>query len=887
MKLVIVESPAKCGKIQGFLGSDYTVLASMGHIRALEESLDAVGIDKDFEPTFTFLESKSKAIDQLKRAAKSADEVYLAADDDREGEAIAYSVALLLKLPLRTTPRIVFHEITETAVKAAIAAPRHIDMQRVEAQQARAMLDMMIGFTLSPLLWSHVARGLSAGRCQTPALRLVVEREQEIEAFKGSSSWRITGDWTSVATLSPSGERSKSKSTPFKFSSAMVEDLADEESALTYLENHNTDRSATVRSNTVRPWTAAAPPPLITSTLQQQASALFGFSPKATMQIAQKLYEAGHITYMRTDKAVLSEEAVAACHAWVTETFGAEYVGTAPSPTEATPSSSAEPSVASNGRQGLTDPLVGSAEKPKKKGKKKAAAADADAEGPKAQEAHEAIRPTHVEVAAPASLEPTHAKLYGLIRQRAVQSTMAAAKGENCTLLFDAEGDEGEFPWKATWKRTTFPGWQRMGRVAELEAADEKNEKGEEEGEETEGAAWAAAITLAAGTPLTWSQLQAHPFESKPPGRYTEATLVRALESCGIGRPSTFSALISTIQDRGYAEIQDLPGKEVTITTYSLKAPAATPATTPIWPPTAETKKKKVGQEKRKLVPTDLGRHALTFLLKHFPELFDYRFTASMEARLDAVSAGTEPWKQLLRDTWASYKDPYEDLKESASPAAGAGASASSSDKVRILDAATGLKAVLSRKGPLLLREVAPAVGGAGVPKGKAAKSTATFYGWPKGIPFESITLEQANAFVATAAEAKEGEQIGEWKGKPLVKKTGRFGAYVTWGTGDDVVRMSLKEGDLEAIEVLGGRIDALIAAKETSPTGVLKTFKEYEIKVGPYGPYIYKPALKKRQFVGLPKGITQEAIATLKESDVAEMYKQGLEAKKRAPKRT
>ena len=215
------------------------------------------------------------------------------------------------------------------------------------------------------------------------------------------------------------------------------------------------------------------------------------------------------------------------------------------------------------------------------------------------------------------------------------------------------------------------------------------------------------------------------------------------------------------------------------------------------------------------------------------------------------------------------------------------------SNKVRILDAATGLKAVLSRKGPLLLREVPEAAGGAGAgagagaPKGKGAKSTkstAIFYGWPSRIPFESITVEQANAFVATASASKEGEQIGIWKGLPLIKKTGRFGAYVTWGTGDDAVRMSLKDGDLEAIEVLGGRLDALAAAKEASPTGVLKTFKEYEIKVGPYGPYIYKPALKKRQFVGLLKGVDP---STLKEADVAELYKQGLVAKKRAPKGT
>ena len=879
MRLIVVESPAKCGKIQGFLGSDFTVLASMGHIRALEETLDAVGIERDFEPRFAFLESKSKAIDQLKRAAKGADEVYLAADDDREGEAIAYSVALLLKLPIRTTPRIVFHEITETAVKAALAAPRRIDMHRVEAQQARAMLDMMIGFTLSPLLWSHVARGLSAGRCQTPALRLVVEREQEIEAFKGTSSWRVAGEWQQQqeGVVMPS------------FNSTMVDELADEESAQVYLENHSTERGAVVRSNSVRPWTAAAPPPLITSTLQQQASALFGMNPKTAMQIAQKLYEAGHITYMRTDKAVLSEEAVAACQEWVTAAFGAEYVATA-STAEATDAVVAEAGAVvaeatgagAGAGAGATETNPSKSKKGKKgkdKPAKADAKADAEAEGPKAQEAHEAIRPTHIEVAAPAGLESGAAKLYGLIRQRAVQSTMAAARGETCTLLFDAAGDDNEFPWKTVWKRTTFPGWQRMGRLAELDDVEETGAAGAvgDAGGGTEAAAstWTAAIALVAGTPLSWCLLQAYPYESKPPGRYTEATLIRGLEACGIGRPSTFSSLISAIQDRGYAEVRDLPGKEITLTTYHLSASKPKIRT--------ETKKKKVGQEKAKLVPTDLGRHALTFLLRHFPELFDYRFTALMEARLDAVSAGSEPWKQLLRDTWGSYKDPYEDLKgvEGVSDAG-------TSSRIRVLDAATGLKAVLSRKGPILLRETvvagataAGAGAGAGAKTKKAAAANTVFYGWPSSVPFESITLEQAQAFLATATKAKEGEQIGEWKGQPLVKKTGRFGTYVVWND----VRMSLKEGDVESIEALGGRLDALAVAKAAAPSGSLRTFKEYEIKVGPYGPYICKPALKKRQFVSLPKGAIVE---DLKESDVAEMYKQGLAFKKRkGPKGT
>jgi DNA topoisomerase I len=861
MKLVIVESPAKCGKIQGFLGDGYQVLASMGHIRALEESLDAVGLDKGWEPTYRFLEKeKGRTLSALKEAARGAEQVFLAADDDREGEAIAYSVAMLLKLPLRSTPRIVFHEITEKAIRAAMATPRLLDMNRIHSQQARAMLDMMIGFTLSPLSWGHVARGLSAGRCQTPALRLVVEREQEIEAFKGVSSWKLAADWQTPKQqgagggLVPMGPGCP----PFRFNAFMIDALADEESALAYLENHSTDRRATVRSNTVKPWSASPPAPLITSTLQQQASALFSLAPKTTMQIAQKLYEAGHITYMRTDKAVLSEEAIGAAHEWIRATYGEAYVGevlTPPIPSSETEAK--ETATASKSKKG------------KKSGKKEKEDEKEKEAGPKAQEAHEAIRPTHMEQISPAGLEPLHAKLYGLIRQRAVQSCMAAAQGETCTVVFDAEDDNKEYPWRSAWKRTTFPGWQRLGRVAELE----EDEKGLEEAASSESdatASWEKAITLKPGAELVWQTLTANPHETKPPPRFTEATLVRELERFGIGRPSTFSSLIAAIQERGYAEVKDIPGKEVAITTYTLKADSTAPVAT--------THKKKMGQEKQKLVPTELGRHAITFLLKHFPELFDFRFTATMEARLDAIASAGEPWKQVLEDTWASYKDTYEDLKKKGTAAGAAG----TNPKIRILDPATGLKAVLSKKGPLLLREFAAAGGGAGAGAAATAAAatataapTTTFYGWPPGIPFESITLEQATAFLATAAKSKEGEILGDWKGQPVLKRVGKFGPYVTWGD----IRLTLKPGDVEDVAAMGGRLDALAAAKTTTPTGILRTFKEYEIKIGPYGPYIYKPALKKRQFVSVPKGTVIESIT---EKEVAELYKKGLEAKKK-----
>jgi DNA topoisomerase-1 len=313
--LVIVESPAKCQKIQGFLGPGWYVIASMGHIRALEEDLDAIGLDRDFEPKYQFLKDKAKTIKQLKEASSNAETVYLASDDDREGEAISYAVCLLLKLNPKTTHRAVFHEITKKAVTAAVENPRKLDMNRVNAQQSRAILDMMIGFTMSPLLWRYVAPSLSAGRCQTPALRLVVEREDQIINFKASSSWQLSANWKS--------------SDGFKFSAKMEDDLEDEESALNYMESVHKTPNGSILSKDIRPWSEKAPEPLITSTLQQQTSALFSINPKNCMKIAQRLYEAGHITYMRTDKAVLSEEATAEAKKWVKETYGDEFVGEA------------------------------------------------------------------------------------------------------------------------------------------------------------------------------------------------------------------------------------------------------------------------------------------------------------------------------------------------------------------------------------------------------------------------------------------------------------------------------------------------------------------------------------------------------------------------------
>jgi len=758
MNLVIVESPAKCQKIQGFLGPGWRVIATMGHIRALEQALDAVGIHRGWEPKYEWIKEKAKAIKQLKEEAKEATQIYLASDADREGAAISHAVCQLLRLNPKTTHRITFTEITENAIKYAVNHPMILDMNHVYAQQARAMLDMMIGFTISPLLWKSVAPSLSAGRCQTPALRLVIEREERIEQFKASSSWQLSATFQKDS---------------FSIHATMTDELEDEESSLNYMENVHTIKEGIIEQKIIKPWTQSAPPPLITSTLQQQASALFGLNPKSTMKIAQRLYEAGHITYMRTDQAVLSEEAVQEAKAYVQEHYGQAYISSAES------------------KKSKKDPLK--------------------------QEAHEAIRPTHmdrVEVEGDA-LEK---KVYRLIWQRAIQSVMSAAKGETCTIQIKLEED---FMWQTTWKRTTFEGWKKAGKVVDLDESDEE-----------ESQDWDNAVALVIGDRLPWILMKAEPKETKASGRYTEATLVRELETHGIGRPSTFASLLSAIQEKNYVETKDIPPKELTLTEFQMKPQQ--------WPPLKHETKKKVGGEKKKMVPTELGRSVWGYLKTTFADLFAYEFTAQMEQRLDRVSNGQEEWKGVLQDTWNSYQARYETLNVKPGPNA---------PNAKIKEFGNGLKAVQTKNGPLLLIE------------GKTKKDT-VFIGWPKGILFEDITEEQATQF-------QPESNVGEWNGQPIVKKSGKFGAYLQCGD----LSVPFQEEPLEQT------IERLEAKKGAGP---LKTFKEYVIRTGQYGPYIMKTSLKKAKFVSLPKGINP---TTLTEKEVEALYKLGLESKKNKKK--
>ena len=781
MNLVIVESPAKCQKIQGFLGAGWRVIASMGHIRALQHHLDAIGLTNNFEPKYEWIKEKSKAIKQLKDAAKDAKEVYLAADKDREGENIAYSVCLLLKLNPKTAKRITFTEITEKAIKQAVSHPHTLDMDQVHAQQARAMLDMMIGFTISPLLWKYVAPQLSAGRCQTPALRLLIEREDSINEFKASSSWEL---------------HAKFKTDDFAFDATMTDELEDEDSAVNYMENIHTIKNGKVIKQEIKPWSESAPPPLMTSTLQQQASALFGINPKNTMSIAQKLYEAGHITYMRTDKAVMADDAIEAAQEFVKTSYGEEFVA---------------------------EKKASNAKKSKK-----------EAQGPSVQEAHEAIRPTHMDMETVEG-DAYQQKIYRLIWRRAIQSVMSPARGETCHVTSQLDNDT-DFSWLSRWKRTTFEGWKRAGQIANLE--DDAPVLEEE-------ANWERASLMKEGTKIAWETIRAEPKESKAKGRYTEATLVRELETYGIGRPSTFASLLSAIQDKQYAEIRDIPVKEVDVTEYTIQ-----PC---VWPPSTSKTKKKSGAEKNKIVPTDLGRSVWNWLKTQFNDLFAYEFTANMEKRLDQIAnpenrSDPELWKSLLREIWNSYRPQIEKLDQVPR------SDPKSNPKIR--EFSNGLRAVQSKKGPILLLE--------GV-----TKETTQFFGWPKGTAFDQITEKQAIEFQKEQLALRAGQTLGEWNGNPIQKRSGKFGSYLQSGS----VTVPFLEN--ETSEELIRRLEA----KQAGGAGAIQTFKEFVIRTGPYGPYIMKPALKKPQFVSLPKGVDP---TTLKEAEVAALYRLGLEEKKK-----
>lgn len=659
-KLIIVESPAKARTIRHIVGSNFYVASSMGHVRDLPESKLGVDLENDFKPHYVTIPSRRKTVQQLRKVAQKASEIYLASDPDREGEAIAWHIAQLLKHP--DIKRIEFHEITKPAVLRALRNPRDIDMNLVNAQQARRVLDRIFGYTLSPLLWSKVARKLSAGRVQSVALRLVCEREREIQNFVPQEYWTIT------ALLTPQDRDEPFQAKLLKKGDAEIH-IPNEQEAMRIVDELRPLPFKVIqverKDKIKRP-----PPPFITSTMQQEASRKLGFSPAQTMRIAQQLYEGldvgeegtvGLITYMRTDSTRVAPEAVKEARELISDAYGEQYLP----------------------------------EKPRFYRPKRSA-----------QDAHEAIRPTSV-MRRPEDLEPYLDKnqlaLYRLIWQRFVASQMANAIYDTMRIDISAS----DYLFRATGSRVKFDGYLVL------------YQESKEEDEEEEEAKWLPDVHE--GELLHLLDLLPEQHWTKPPPRYTQATLVRALEKHGIGRPSTYAPIISTIIKRGYVEVRN-----------------------------------------RKLHATPLGMLVNDQLVAHFPDLINVKFTAQMEEQLDAIEDGQVNWVDVVRYFYDPFMRALERAKHNMEQFKGV--------ETDEQCPACGQRMIIrySRHGPFLACS--------GYPKCKTTKPlpVETDEGVTESV--EGVEGEPHTDEVTTV----ESERTCPTCGAPMIKRYGRAGLF--WG---------------------------------------------------------------------------------------------------------
>ncbi len=575
--LVIVESPAKAKTIERFLGKKFKVVSSYGHISDLPAKELGVDVDGDFRPNYIVNDDKKKVVRELKSLAKKSEIVWLASDEDREGEAIAWHLAEQLDLDQSNTKRIVFHEITKNAIQHAIAHPRSINQHLVDAQQARRVLDRLVGYELSPILWRKVKGGLSAGRVQSVSVRILVEREREIESFTSKAFFKIRGEFIT------------SEGKAVKATTAKTFDTEAEAQAFL---SENIDAVFSVSALEKKPAKKSPTAPFTTSTLQQEASRKLGFSVSRTMSNAQRLYEAGHITYMRTDSVNLSKQALNEAKEVITKSYGADYAKTR-------------------------------VFKTKNKG---------------AQEAHEAIRPTNLsKICVDATSDEQ--RLYDLIWKRTIASQMSNAELERTTVQISA--DKHDVLFMARGEVITFEGFLKVY----LEGKDEEEETAE-----------GLLPKITQGDTLNAKSITATERFSRPPARYTEASLVKRLEELGIGRPSTYAPTISTIVNRKYVEKGTVEETErnylkLTLTLDNVQK---------------QTLTERVGSEKGKLVPTDVGILVNDFLVANFPHIVDYNFTAKVEQDFDSIALGKEDWKSMMKSFYNDFHPIVEDVRENA-----------------------------------------------------------------------------------------------------------------------------------------------------------------------------------------------------------------------------
>ena len=719
--LVIVESPAKAKTIEKFLGSDYQVESSYGHIADLPSKEIGVDVENKFKPKYEVSPDKKALVTKLKGLAKKADMVWLASDEDREGEAISWHLAEELNLDKNKTKRIVFHEITKTAILKAIDNPREIDYNLVNAQQARRVLDRLVGYELSPVLWRKIKGGLSAGRVQSVSVRLIVEREREIQNFNAVASYSIVAEFANE-----SGKTFKAK---------LPKNFSTKKEAEDFL-NKNSNSLYNVSDLETKPTKKSPTAPFTTSTLQQEAARKLYLPVGITMQLAQRLYEAGLITYMRTDSVNLSKDAMDAAQAEIITSYGKEF---------------SHPRTFANKSKG-------------------------------AQEAHEAIRPTDMSRHT-VNIDRDQARLYDLIWKRTLASQMSDAKLERTNVKIQANNHDEIF--SATGEVLLFEGFLKVY----LEGNDDDDE--EQEG---------LLPALKVNEKLQNNYITATERYSRPPARYTEASLVKKLEELGIGRPSTYAPTISTIINRNYVEKGTLEGHERNYTQLTLTSGKVTD----------KLLTENTGSDKGKLVPTDIGTIVTDFLVKNFERILDYNFTAKVEQDFDEIAEGNVDWHKMMQEFYDQFHPNVKDVEANAERESG--------ERILGTDPKSGkpVSVRLGKFGPM-------------AQIGAADDEEKTFASLMNEQNIGTITLEEALKLFLLP------KNLGIYKGEEVEVNNGRFGPYVRFGT----LFISLPKGE-DPMDVTLVRAQELIVEKEKADAPIA-TYKDEPVQkgVGRFGPFL------------------------------------------------
>lgn len=741
--LVIVESPAKAKTIEKFLGADFKVMSSYGHIRDLKKKELSIDMDT-MQPSYVIPKEKEKLVSELKASAKKAKKIWLASDEDREGEAISWHLCEVLGLDEKKTSRIVFHEITKPAILAAIENPRHLDMNLVNAQQARRMLDRLVGFKLSPVLWRKVKPALSAGRVQSVAVRLIVEREREIQQFKSEPYYRVNA----IFGLT------RQDGSQVEVKAELDKRFTHHDEAVAFLELcRNAEFS--VEAIQKKPLKRSPAPPFTTSTLQQEAARKLGFSVSQTMMVAQHLYENGLITYMRTDSVNLSNLAIGTAKEEITKLYGEEY---------------SQPHNFHTHSKG-------------------------------AQEAHEAIRPTYI---SNTTIDGTaqEKRLYDLIWKRTVASQMADAQIEKTTVTIRISADDPTLAhFVANGEVVTFDGFLKVYR----ESTDDDDNNMNTNATDADNNFSHHLPVMAVNDVLSRREITSTERFSQGPSRYTEASLVHKMEELGIGRPSTYAPTISTIQQREYVQKGDRKGEERSYTINTLRGIQIT----------EKTKVEVTGNEKGKLLPTDIGIVVNDFLIENFPDIMDYNFTARVEQQFDQIAEGKEPWTDMMRNFDSRFEPDVE----------------------KVINARSEHKAGERQLGndPKTGRPVFVKIGRFGpvVQIGAADDELKPqFAQLPADKRMDEITLDEALELF------KLPRTVGQFEGSDVVIGAGRFGPYIL----HNKKYTSLPKTEDPMTVTLDTAIKLIEEKRLQEAQRHIKQFEEdakLEILNGRYGPYI------------------------------------------------